>query len=92
MDNILLIRTARKENKNIMIFVTAGQIKEALQLYDAGADYVVLPHFLGGNHISLLIEDFTEDVNRIIEHKMKHIEELKERHALGHEHPLQYHD
>ena len=90
MDNILLIKTARKENKNIVIFVTAEQIKEALQLYDAGADYVVLPHFLGGDHISLLIEDFTEDINKIIEHKMKHIEELKERHALGHEHPEQH--
>ena len=86
-DNMLLIRTAKKENKKITIFVTANQIKEALDFYDAGADYVVLPHFLGGEHLSLLIEDFTEDINKMIEHKLKHIKELKERHALGHEHP-----
>ena len=82
--NNFLIKTAKKENKSITIFVIANQINEALDLYDAGADYVVLPHFLGGEHISLLIEDFSKDVNDIIEHKIKHIRELKERHALGH--------
>jgi Kef-type K+ transport system membrane component KefB/Trk K+ transport system NAD-binding subunit len=87
-DNLLLIRTAKKENKKIIVFVTADHIKEALELYDAGADYVVMPHFLGGEHLSLLIEDFTEDINKMIEHKIKHINELKERHTLGQEHPL----
>ncbi len=86
-DNMLLIRAAKKENKKIAVFVTADHIKEALELYDAGADYVVLPHFLGGEHLSLLIEDFTEDISRMIEHKINHIKELKERHTLGHEHP-----
>jgi Kef-type K+ transport system membrane component KefB len=86
-DNILLIRTAKKENKKIIVFVTADHIKEALELYDVGADYVVLPHFLGGHHLSLLIEDFTQDINKIIEHKIEHIKELNERHTLGHEHP-----
>jgi len=86
-----LISTAKKENSKLVILVTASKIEEALELYDTGADYVVLPHFLGGEHISLLIEDFTEDVNKIIEHKFKHISELKERHALGHEHPAHNH-
>ena len=81
-DNMLLIRIARKENKKIIIFVIANQVKEALELYDAGADYVVLPHFLGGEHLSLLIEDFTEDMNKIIEYKIKHIKELEERHGV----------
>ena len=81
-DNMLLTRIARKENKKIIIFVIANQVKEALDLYDAGADYVVLPHFLGGEHFSLLIEDFTEDMNKIIGYKIKHIKELKESHAL----------
>ena len=35
-DNILLIKTAKRENKDIAIFVAGGQIKEALDLYDAG--------------------------------------------------------
>mgnify|MGYP000409511512 CR=1 FL=1 len=46
--------------------VEAVEVEEALSLYDEGADYVILPHFLGGEHFSVLIEDFTDDVNRII--------------------------
>jgi len=86
-DNKLLIRTAKKSNSKIIIFVTANHINEALELYDSGADYVVLPHFLGGDHLSLLVEEFTDNINKLIEYKLSHIKELKERHSLGHEHP-----
>jgi len=86
-DNLLLIRTARKENKKITIFVTANQINEALDLYDAGADYVVLPHFLGGERVSLLIREYGESMNKVIVRKFKHIKELKERRVLGHGYP-----
>ena len=85
-ENLLVIKKVKEANKNAVIFVTANQVKEALSLYDAGADYVILPHFLGGDHVSLLIEKLT-GINKIIEHKLKHIKELQERHALGHEHP-----
>jgi len=85
--NKLLIRIAKKNNKKIIIFVIANQIDHALELYDAGADYVVLPHFLGGEHLSLIIEDFTQDVNKLIAYKLNHINELRERHTLGYEHP-----
>jgi voltage-gated potassium channel Kch len=86
-DNLLLIRQARKTSKDIIIYVTANHIEEALSLYDAGADYVILPHFLGGEHVSLLIDAFTGDINKIIENKLNHIKELKTRRELGHEHP-----
>ncbi len=86
-DNLLLIKYARRENSKIIVFVTASQIQEALDLYDAGADYVVMPHFLGGNYVSVLIEKFDGGISRILEHKFQHIKELKERHILGQEHP-----
>ncbi len=86
-DNLLLIDFAKKQNNKITIFATASQIQEALELYDAGADYVVMPHFLGGNYVSVLIEKFDDGMNKILQHKLQHIKELKERHALGHEHP-----
>ncbi|MBI2651304.1 cation:proton antiporter [Candidatus Woesearchaeota archaeon] len=86
-DNMLLINKIRKENKKIPIFVTATQIKDALELYDSGADYVVLPHLLGGEHVSLLVREFIGNISKIIAHKISHIKELKERHGLSHEHP-----
>ena len=86
-DNLMLLGAARAKNKKLIIFVTAAEIEEALKLYDAGADYVILPHFLGGEHVSLLVEDFTKNVSNIIKMKLQHIEELKHRQHIGHEHP-----
>ena len=85
-DNLLLVQEAKKFNKKIIVFVTASQIDEALELYNAGADYVILPHFLGGEHVSLIIENFG-NLKKLLENKVKHVEELKRRHLLGHVHP-----
>ena len=83
-DTLLLIKKSRRTNKDITIYVTANQIEEALEYYDSGADYVILPHFLSGEKASLLMQEFTGDVNKIIETKLKHIKELKHRQRLGH--------
>ena len=89
-DNLLLIKKTKEENKKVVVFVNASHVEDALRLYDAGADYVLLPHFLGGEHVSLLIEDFTGDIKKIIDTKIKHIKELKTRRELGHEHPAHH--
>ncbi len=89
-DNLMLIRKAKGEKKNTIIFVTASQVDDALELYDAGADYVILPHFLGGEHASVLIEEFGLDINKIFETKLSHIRELKHRKSIGHEHPMHH--
>ncbi len=85
--NRLLIEKVREVNKNAVIYVTALEVEKALKLYDAGADYVILPHFLGGEHVSLLIEEFSLNINKVIENKLNHIKELKHRQTMGHEHP-----
>ena len=87
-DNLLLIQEAKKFNKKVIVFVTASQIEEALELYEAGADYVIMPHFLGGEHVSLILENFSSNLKKLLENKIIHVEELKHRHLIGHEHPL----
>jgi voltage-gated potassium channel Kch len=86
-DNQLLIRKAKDVGSKALIFVTANQIDDALDLYGEGADYVILPHFLGGEHVSVLIEEHTFDVTKVLKTKLKHIKELHHRRILGHEHP-----
>jgi len=76
---LLLIKTAKKHNQNINIIVTAYTAEDALKLYDAGAHYVILPHLLGGDHVSILLEDVSEDLDKLIMHKISHLKELKER-------------
>ena len=86
-ENELLIKKVKEVNDQATIFVTANKVDEALSLYDVGADYVILPHFLGGNHVSLLLEDVTNDIMKLVDNKVQHIEELKHRKHIGHEHP-----
>ncbi len=88
VDNEVLIERAKRNNKDITVIVTANQIDEALKLYERGADYVILPHFLGGKHVSMMIEDYHSNLKKLFHLKIAHIEELKERKSLGHEHPL----
>jgi hypothetical protein len=90
-DNALLIKKAKEANKKIIVFVTSYKVDDAIQLYDAGADYVILPHFLGGEHVSILIETFGNDIRKILRHKFSHIEELKKRQFMGHEQPPVHH-
>lgn len=85
--NLLLIKEVKNINKKAVLIVTANQIDDALELYEAGADYVILPHFLGGEHVALLLEDFSKDARRIIKTRLSHIKELHHRKRLGHEHP-----
>jgi Kef-type K+ transport system membrane component KefB/Trk K+ transport system NAD-binding subunit len=86
-DNLLIISKANELKSKAKLFVTATQIEDALQLYEKGADYVILPHFLGGEHASALIKDFDKGINKMIRTKINHIKELKYRKALGQIHP-----
>ena len=85
--NLLLINKIKESNPKMIISVVSHQIDEAVKLYEEGATYVVMPHFLGGRHISTMIEKNKLDMNKFIKEKVTHIEHLKKRRELGHEHP-----
>ncbi len=82
VSNLHLIRKTREVNKKAIIISAANRIKESLELYEAGADYVVLPHLLGENQVSVVVENFSKDINTLIASKLKHIEELKKKEEL----------
>ncbi len=85
--NLLLIKNIRRKNKNAIVIVIADQIKDALKLYNEGADYVITPHFLGGEYIKDMIANNGFEHKKYSEEKVKHIKQLKERVKEGHEHP-----
>jgi len=89
-DNLLLLQKIKESGSRAITFVTAASVDEALELYEKGSDYVILPHFLGGEHVAYLIQDLTADLTKLIRHKTSHIKELKHRKYLGHEHPPNY--
>ncbi|MEK6846080.1 MAG: NAD(P)-binding protein, partial [Nanoarchaeota archaeon] len=85
--NLLLINHIKQRNPRTIIIVIAHQIDDAMKFYDEGATYVLMPHFVGGSHISELIERYNFDVKKFLDEKIKHISYLQSRKKLGHEHP-----
>jgi voltage-gated potassium channel Kch len=84
---LLLLNKIRQKNKKGILIVTARQINEAFELYKAGADYVILPHFLGGEYTAKVIEEAKTDKRIYAKIRINHIKNLKERLKEGQEHP-----
>ena len=51
-DNLEIIKTFRKFNKNGLVFVTTRDLMELKTLYEKGADFVILPELLTGQKIA----------------------------------------
>lgn len=82
-DNLVIVRRARKINKRAKIIATASTIDGALKLYEEGADYVIMPHFLGGEHVSGLIDKVHKKKLNLNERKVDHIKHLRRRETFG---------
>ncbi|PIN87285.1 hypothetical protein COV19_00175 [Candidatus Woesearchaeota archaeon CG10_big_fil_rev_8_21_14_0_10_44_13] len=86
-DNTFLLKKVKRENPRAIVYLTASVIEDALILYREGADYVILPYFLGGEKVSTLIEETQGDYRKVSLTKLEQINELKKRIELEHEHP-----
>jgi len=85
--NLLLVSTANSINPKIITIVVSHQISESLELYEAGATYVVMPHFLGGKHTSMMLENYGLNLNKFLTERLFNIENLKNKKNMGYEHP-----
>lgn len=76
-ETLLLMTKVREVNKDARIIVTAYTAEDALEYYDNGADYVIVPHILGGKHAGILLETISTDIDKLILTKLEHIGELQ---------------
>ncbi len=76
--NSLLIESIRLVNPDAVIIVRASNINETFELYKKGANYVLTPAFLGGEHVAKMIEAFKTNKKAYDEEKENHIKKLKE--------------
>lgn len=56
-DNLLILESLKRRNKKAIVVVSALEKIDAMDLYKAGADYVVMPHLAGGRHVAKIIVD-----------------------------------
>lgn len=85
--NLLVLKEAQRHNPKAIVIVVSHQVDDALLLYNAGATYVLMPHFVGGHYTATLIEEYKFNLDRFLKDKLQHIAHLQKRKLLGHEHP-----
>lgn len=85
--NLIILSCAKRGGRGPIVMVVAHRITNALELYQAGADYVILPHFLGGAHAASMVRKFTRNAAELQDIRGDHIEHLKSRVFHGHDHP-----
>lgn len=80
-ENIILIKTIKYTHKHIIIVLVSNHVEESIKLYELGADYVILPHYIWVDHTSLMLEEYWFDINKFMENKKMQIHDLKWRHS-----------
>ncbi len=79
-DNLILLENFKSRKKELILVMIANHIEEAIQFYDLGADYVILPHYIGVNHTSLLLEEYGFDLDKFMNNKKTQLQVLRNRH------------
>jgi len=85
--NRLLLQTIKEVNKKAIIILRAHTIEDALKLYKAGANYVLTPHFLGGEYLAKMLKHSGTDKKDYEAEKRKHIRLLDNFKKKGFKHP-----
>lgn len=76
-ENLILLKTAKKVNRDLLIIVTAQEKEEAKILYENGASYVILPQVLGGRAIAEMLHEHLKTPQKLVKIGQKHYEEMK---------------
>lgn len=80
-DNLRLLQNLKRMDVKVPTYLTGFSPVEALELYENGATYVIIPHFLTGQHMSILLEEVLINSNELAMKRAEHIAELKERYG-----------
>lgn len=86
--NIFLTNWLGKENPGAVFICSADKASQARELYEAGASYVILPHFLGSERIGAFIKkshlrksEFKRYREKHLAYLENHLDALPERHT-----------
>ncbi len=77
--NLLLVKKIRSINKRAVIVVIAQTKEESLLLYQAGASYVVIPHYIGAKHATQILIENGLDYASYKSLRNKHVNFLEKR-------------
>jgi len=82
-DNLVMMKYVRSANPKTKIIVTANHIPEALDLYEAGADYVVVPNITSGESLADTLGDLLTKQSRMIDLRKEHLKHILEINSVN---------
>jgi Kef-type K+ transport system membrane component KefB len=85
-DNLMIVKNIRQQDLRTPLYLTADTWHDCRELYAAGADYVIFPHYLSSQHFSLLLQEMALNKNRVLVDKNKHLKELELHYANRNNH------
>lgn len=77
-DGLLLLKKIKSVNKDVRVILTAQDNEDAIELYNNGADYVMLPRFSAGEMVSNIIKKDGTSLANIRKNQINRIKESKE--------------
>ncbi|MEX2043691.1 MAG: cation:proton antiporter [Patescibacteria group bacterium] len=75
--NLLLVKTARQHNPDAIIIVLSQEVRHTESLYEHGASYVLMPHYLGAETTTGMIQRFGLDHKKYHRHRATHMRKIK---------------
>lgn len=82
--NLLILKRVREYSDKTIVILVSNSIEDSLKLYDEGANYVIIPRYLGGEHASKIIEKNEYDIDKFTKDRIAHIEHLGDRSEIKH--------
>ena len=72
------------DKKECAFIATSNQIHNTIDLYKNGADYVIMPHYLGGDFMANMLVRDNFNKKTLQEEGKLHIRQLRERMSESH--------
>lgn len=77
--NVLLARHTKSVNKHCVLVVTSHTVKQAKEMYAHGADYVIMPHYLGARYGVTMVKKIGFDKEMLATERAKHEQFINSR-------------
>ena len=81
--NEQLVRHLNLLNPEVVIVCNANSYEEALQLYELGSSYVIIPHHASSEHLNSLILRNGIDRRHFDRYRSRHLQKLEAEHPLA---------
>lgn len=79
--NLFLLSHLEQKNPQAIVILHSDDPLEAAKLYEAGATYVILPHYIGSEKISSFIQSSGLSKKAFHKHRKKHLDYLEKHYG-----------